>query len=93
MDTTGSKQDGKSDEVQTRLAFFKDLQSIINAIHTTQKLEQILLEISPRICALFECDRLTLYSVNYKTNSIDTKIKTGLATFKDFSLPKSKDCT
>ena len=48
-----------------------------------------MLQLSSDICALFEADRLTIYTVGEDKSSIVTKIKTGLGAFKDFKLPIS----
>lgn len=78
------------EDVHARLHFFKNLQTITNAIHSTSNIEQIMLDLSQSICELFDCERLTLYSVNYKKNAIESKVKTGLTSFKDFALPISE---
>lgn len=78
------------EDVHARLHFFKNLQTITNAIHSTSNIEQIMLDLSQDICNLFDCERLTLYSVNYKKNAIESKVKTGLTSFKDFALPISE---
>ncbi|MFZ6743268.1 hypothetical protein ACO0LC_08595 [Undibacterium sp. JH2W] len=49
-----------------------------------------MLDLSQSICELFDCERLTLYSVNYRKNAIESKVKTGLTSFKDFALPISE---
>lgn len=77
------------DDVHARLRFFKNLQTITNQIHATTNVEQIMLDLSQSICDLFDCERLTLYVVNRRLNVIESKIKTGLTSFKDFALPIS----
>lgn len=77
-------------DVNDRLLFFKKLQAISNKIHATNNVEQIMLDVSPDICHQFDCDRLTLYELSEKKTSIDSKVKTGLNSFKDFSLPISE---
>ena len=79
-----------NEDVHARLHFFKNLQTITNAIHSTSNIEQIMLDLSQSICELFDCERLTLYSVNYRNNAIESKVKTGLTSFKDFALPISE---
>ncbi len=79
-----------NEDVHARLHFFKNLQTITNAIHSTSNIEQIMLDLSQSICELFDCERLTLYSVNYRKNAIESKVKTGLTSFKDFALPISE---
>jgi type II secretory ATPase GspE/PulE/Tfp pilus assembly ATPase PilB-like protein len=46
-----------------------------------------MLEVSADICALFNADRLTIYSVSEDKQSIVSKVKTGLNSFKDLKLP------
>lgn len=72
-----------------RLYFFKKLQAVTNKIHATGNVQEIILGLSADICDLFSCDRLTLYAVSEGRTSIETLVKTGLNTFKDFSLPIS----
>ena len=54
--------DGASD-INSRLAFFKNLQAVTNKIHATGNIDEIMLELSQDICELFNADRLTIYSV------------------------------
>ncbi len=48
-------------EVNQRLNFLQSLQELTNKIHATNHVEEIMLEMSQDICALFNCDRLTIY--------------------------------
>ena len=80
---------GNDDEVNSRLAFFKQLQSVTNKIHATSNLDEIMLDLSQDICDLFDADRLTLYVMSEDKTCIVSKIKTGLNSFKDFKLPLS----
>ncbi|NWG31106.1 MAG: GspE/PulE family protein [Rhodocyclaceae bacterium] len=48
-----------------------------------------MLELSQDICALFNADRLTIYTVSDDRNSIVSKVKTGLNSFRDLRLPIS----
>lgn len=79
---------GGDDDVR-RLYFFKKLQAVTNKIHATDKINEIILDLSPDICDLFGCERLTIYTVGEGRTTIETMIKTGLNSFKDFSLPIS----
>jgi hypothetical protein len=79
---------GNDDDVR-RLYFFKKLQAVTDKIHATDKINQIILDLSPDICELFGCERLTIYTVGEGRTTIETMIKTGLNSFKDFSLPIS----
>jgi type II secretory ATPase GspE/PulE/Tfp pilus assembly ATPase PilB-like protein len=70
-----------------RLAFQKQLQVVTNKIHATSNVDEIMLEMSAEVCALFNADRLTIYSVGEDKQSIVSKVKTGLNSFKDLKLP------
>ena len=79
-------QDAGAD-VGSRLALFKNLQTVTNRIHATSNVDEIMLELSQDICNLFNADRLTIYSVGEDKASIVSKLKTGLNSFKDLRLP------
>jgi type II secretory ATPase GspE/PulE/Tfp pilus assembly ATPase PilB-like protein len=74
-------------DVNVRLAFQKQLQLVTNKIHATSNIDEIILEVSSEICQLFNADRLTIYSVGEDKQSIISKVKTGLNSFKDLKLP------
>src|ERR1043166_10250026 len=74
-------------DVGARLAFQKQLQAVTNMIHATNNIDEIMLEVSADICALFNADRLTIYSVGEDKQAIVSKVKTGLNSFKDLKLP------
>jgi type II secretory ATPase GspE/PulE/Tfp pilus assembly ATPase PilB-like protein len=76
-----------SADVGARLAFQKQLQAVTNKIHATNDIDEIMLEVSADVCALFNADRLTIYSVAEDKQSIVSKVKTGLNSFKDLKLP------
>ncbi len=80
-------QDAALSDVGSRLAFFKNLQTVTNKIHATSNIDEIMLELSGDICNLFNADRLTIYSVGEDKASIVSKVKTGLNSFKDLKLP------
>jgi type II secretory ATPase GspE/PulE/Tfp pilus assembly ATPase PilB-like protein len=67
--------------------FYKQLQHVTARIHETDNIEQIMLEVSPEICKLFNSDRLTLYVVSDDRTAIISKIKTGLNSSRDLKLP------
>ncbi|MBV8633035.1 MAG: GAF domain-containing protein [Burkholderiaceae bacterium] len=85
----GMQQGMGADDDVRRLYFFKKLQAVANKIHATDRINEIILDLSPDICDLFGCERLTIYSVGEGRTTIETMIKTGLNSFKDFSLPIS----
>src|SRR5262245_49542058 len=74
-------------DVGARLAFQKQLQAVTNKIHATNNIDEIMLEVSADVCALFNADRLTIYSMGEDKQSIISKVKTGLNSFKDLKLP------
>ncbi len=74
-------------DVDSRLAFFKNLQIVTNRVHATSNIDEIMLELSSDICNLFNADRLTIYAIGEDKASIVSKIKTGLNSFKDLRLP------
>ncbi|MBC7781482.1 MAG: Flp pilus assembly complex ATPase component TadA, partial [Proteobacteria bacterium] len=74
-------------ELADKLRFSQGLQSVTNRIHATSELDEIMLELSQEICTLFEADRLTIYVTTEDGNSIVSKVKTGLNSFKDLKLP------
>ena len=74
-------------EMSHKLEFQKRLQVVTNKIHATSNIDEIMLELSQDICALFEADRLTIYVVSDDRTSIISKVKTGLSSFKDLKLP------
>ena len=77
----------RATDVGARLAFQKQLQVVTNKIHATSNIDEIMLEVSADVCALFNADRLTIYSVGEDKQSIVSKVKTGLNSFKDLKLP------
>src|SRR5688572_27525413 len=77
-------------DVAMRLAFSKKLQAVTNRIHSTQNVDEIMLDVSRDICQLFEADRMTIYTTSEDGSSIVSKVKTGLNSFKDIKLPISE---
>jgi type II secretory ATPase GspE/PulE/Tfp pilus assembly ATPase PilB-like protein/GAF domain-containing protein len=77
-------------DISAKLTFSRNLQAVANKIHATQNVDEIMLEVSKDICELFDADRLTVYVVSDDKQSIISKIKTGLNSFKDLKLPISE---
>ncbi|MBI2745906.1 MAG: Flp pilus assembly complex ATPase component TadA [Burkholderiales bacterium] len=69
--------------------FVRQLKQVVLRIHETENVEQIMLEVSPEICKLFNADRLTLYAISDDETSIVSKIKTGLTSSRELKLPIS----
>jgi type II secretory ATPase GspE/PulE/Tfp pilus assembly ATPase PilB-like protein len=76
-------------DVNSRLDFFKKLQTVTNKIHATSNIDEIMMDLSQDICALFHCDRVTVYLVDESGKFIISKVKTGLNSFNDLKLPIS----
>jgi type II secretory ATPase GspE/PulE/Tfp pilus assembly ATPase PilB-like protein len=76
-----------SGDVNVRLNFSKNLQVVTNKIHATSNVDEIMLEVSADICTLFNADRLTIYTIGEDKQTIVSKVKTGLNSFKDLKLP------
>jgi len=87
MSAVLSPQASPQTDVGARLAFQKQLQAVTNKIHATNNIDEIMLEVSADICQLFNADRLTIYSMGEDKQSIVSKVKTGLNSFKDLKLP------
>jgi type II secretory ATPase GspE/PulE/Tfp pilus assembly ATPase PilB-like protein len=78
---------GNVNEMGLRLEFTKNLNHVTNKIHATSNIDEIMLDVSKDICALFNADRLTIYVVGEDRASLISKVKTGLNSFKDLKLP------
>jgi type II secretory ATPase GspE/PulE/Tfp pilus assembly ATPase PilB-like protein len=78
---------GNIGEMEMRLGFTKSLNHVINKIHATNNIDEIMLDVSKDICNLFNADRLTIYVVGEDKATLISKVKTGLNSFKDLKLP------
>lgn len=76
-------------DAEQRLRFFKQLQGLANKIHATHDVDEIMLDLSDELCRLFQGDRLTIYALAGDGASMVSKVKTGLASFKQLKLPVS----
>jgi type II secretory ATPase GspE/PulE/Tfp pilus assembly ATPase PilB-like protein len=68
-------------------AFFRRLQEVTTKIHATANLDEIMLDLGLDFCELFDSDRFTLYAVAPEKDSIVSRVKTGLSSFRDLRLP------
>lgn len=84
MNGTGS---GTTGEMSLKLEFTKNLNHVVNKIHATSNVDEIMLDVSKDICVLFNADRLTIYVLGEDNASLISKVKTGLNSFKDLKLP------
>jgi len=85
MNTTSAIAPAASAE--QRLAFANRLQALSNRIHATSNLDEIMLDLAIDICALFGCERMTLYAVSRERNVLYSKVKMGINSSKDLVLP------
>ena len=76
-----------SSAVSRRLSFFKGLQALTNRIHASKDIDEIMLELAPQLCALFEAERFTIYALEEGGGSIVTRVKTGLSGVQSIRLP------
>ncbi|THF61675.1 GspE/PulE family protein [Pseudothauera rhizosphaerae] len=74
-------------DVSRRLAFFKGLQAITNRIHSALDIDQIVFELASDICALFDAERLSIYTLDDGGDAIVTKVKIGLRAVRNIRLP------
>ncbi|MEJ7807004.1 MAG: secretion system protein E, partial [Telluria sp.] len=74
-------------DLEVRLAFANQLHAVSAKIHRAADLGAIMLDLACDMCALFDCDRMTLYARGKDGASIYSKIKTGIASSKDLILP------
>src|SRR5690349_24445363 len=81
---------GAAPDMAVKLAFSKKIQAVTNRIHSTQNVDEIILDVTRDICQLFEADRMTVYITSEDGSSIGSKVKTGLNSFKDIKLPISE---
>lgn len=84
--TAVNKEAASLAEMGNKLAFTKKLQAVTNKIHATRNIDEIILEVSQDIRALFEAERITLYVTSEDNKSIVSKVKTGLKEFKELKL-------
>jgi len=75
---------------EERLGFFRRLQELTDRIRATPEADDIMLEMSADLCDLFCADRITVYALSADGACLESKLKTGLASFKQLKLPVSK---
>jgi len=76
--------------LEAKLDFAKRLQALTNKIHATDNIAQIMIDLAPEICELFQCERLTLYVVDKERAVLVSKVKTGIDSNEDLVLPIDK---
>lgn len=73
-----------------QLEFTKNLNRVINKIHATSNINEIILEVGNDICSLFNADRLAIYLADDDKSTLTSRVKTGLNSFKELRLPISE---
>jgi GAF domain-containing protein len=74
-------------DITQRMGFIKNLNQVISQINAAKNIDEIMLDVSDDICALFNADRLTIYMVDEDKVSLVSKVKTGLDAFQDLKIP------
>ena len=82
---------GNVADMSSKLAFSKKLQAVTNRIHSTANVDEIMLDVTRDICQLFDADRLSIYMLSEDGQSIVSKVKSGLNSFKDIKLPLTEN--
>jgi type II secretory ATPase GspE/PulE/Tfp pilus assembly ATPase PilB-like protein len=77
----------KDDGFGDRFGFEQKLQAVTKRIHAAANIDEALPDLSQALCDVFEAERLTIYVTSEDKTSIVSKVKTGLASFKDLKLP------
>nr|HNH52870.1 secretion system protein E [Nitrosomonas sp.] len=78
---------GQNLDINYQLDFSKRLQAVAARINAANNIDEIMLEVSKDICALFNADRLTIYTISEDKSYIVSRVKTGLDSFQDLKLP------
>ena len=55
---------GQNLDINYQLDFSKRLQAVAARINAANNIDEIMLEVSKDICALFNADRLTIYTIS-----------------------------
>ena len=71
-------------------SFAEYLRAVSNKIQAAGNIDEIMLDLAQEIRSLFACDRLTVYFVSEDKTALESKLKTGMNSFKDFRLPISE---
>jgi type II secretory ATPase GspE/PulE/Tfp pilus assembly ATPase PilB-like protein len=93
MNTTATTQliQTNATDISNGLNFPKNLQTVINKIYAANDLDEIMLEVSKDICALFNADRLTIYALSEDKSFFISRVKTGFDSFQDLKLPVTEN--
>ncbi len=74
-------------DISNELNFSNNLQVVANKIHAASDIDEIMLEVSKDICALFNADRLNIYTLSEDKSFLTSRVKTGFDSFQDLKMP------
>lgn len=78
-------------DINNELNFPRNLQAVTNKIHAASDIDEIMLEVSKDLCALFNADRLTIYTLSEDKSFLTSRVKTELDSFQDLKLPVTEN--
>jgi type II secretory ATPase GspE/PulE/Tfp pilus assembly ATPase PilB-like protein len=78
-------------DINNELNFPRNLQAVTNKIHASSDIDEIMLEVSKDLCALFNADRLTIYTLSEDKSFLTSRVKTELDSFQDLKLPVTEN--
>ncbi len=87
MNVASASTKEQTGNMRDELDFSNNLRMVTNKIHAASAIDEIMLEVSKDICALFNADRLTVYSLSEDKKSITSRVKIGIDSFQDISFP------
>jgi GAF domain/Type II secretion system (T2SS), protein E, N-terminal domain len=91
----GKKRDKAEDARSAgneRLAkFAENVRALAKKIRVTRQLDELMIDMAPEICALFKCERLTVYGVDKDKAVLYSKIKSGMEESREIILPLDKE--
>lgn len=82
-----AKDTSNTPEGSNAIANFR---KVIDKINAANNLDEIMAEVSKDICALFNAERLTIYSLSADKSCFVSRVKTGLDSFQDLQMPVSE---
>lgn len=88
--TTQRKQTSGTD-ISNESNFNNNMREVINKIYAANDLDEIMLEVSKDICALFNADRLTIYALSEDKSFFISRVKTGFDSFQDLKFPLAEN--
>lgn len=93
MSTTAATQPKQKNvlDISNELNSLQNLQAVINKIHAANDIDEIMLEVSKDISALFNADRLTIYSLSEDKLFFTSRVKAGFDSFQDLKLPLTEN--